>query len=162
LIQLSVNITDSPDTTSLGAGDEKDVFINAYGDNLNRVPFSAAFTGNWDYALFLADPFSGSGDFRGAFHLDVNYDGAQGYAWNVGLKAFANGTYADGETNFGSTTRLLSVTLPDGTPLDEVTFDSGLVLGAQPVPEPSSFCIAAAALVFAGLRRFLQSHSTAC
>lgn len=89
---------------------------------------------------------------HGTFHIDAIYDPTLGgFGWGVQLRAIANAT-AGGTVTVDAldTLSLQSVTLTDGTPLSGVTFDSGLELSPEAVPEPStlSLCCLAAAVCF--------------
>jgi hypothetical protein len=87
--------------------------------------------------------FDGS-NFMGTLHIDTPYDPKLGgYGWAVELIAVGDGLYGGSATSdFGNTASLQSVTLPDGTPVTGVTFDSGLTFGPTiATPEPASLTL---------------------
>jgi hypothetical protein len=86
--------------------------------------------------------FDGS-SFTGTFHIITPYDpNLGGYGWAVTLSAVAGTSFGNGTSDFGRTASLQSVTLPYGTPVSGVTFDSGLTFGpATAVPEPASLAL---------------------
>jgi hypothetical protein len=93
----------------------------------------------------------GNGErFDATFHFDFNYNPAlDGYSPGIVLTAFAqsrsvSGNYevSIGQSLFGDTATLDSISLPDGTPVDlnNLQFGSGLQFGPSvaAAPEPSS------------------------
>lgn len=97
---------------------------------------SYVLPGFWDSVSFNGTAF------HGTFHFDTLYNpNLDGYGWDVALYAYSP-IFNEGSatTDFLDTASLQSVTLPDGTPIS-VTFDSGLQLNAQAVPEPTSLTL---------------------
>ena len=88
--------------------------------------------------------FDGS-KFMGTLHTDTPYDPKLGgYGWAVELAAASENlsAFSSATSDFGKTASLQSVTLPDGTPVTGVTFDSGLTFGPTiATPEPASLTL---------------------
>jgi hypothetical protein len=114
------------------------------GRNADNPYASATLTSNhfvasgWD-----SYTFDGS-SFMGTLHIDTPYDPKLGgYGWAVELIAAAEDDGGGSATSdFGNTASLQSVTLPDGTPVSGVTFDSGLTFGPTiATPEPASLTL---------------------
>lgn len=75
----------------------------------------------------------------------VPYDELHGgYAWTSVLSVYAQANGGEAIANAGNTARLLSITMPDGTPLEEAGYTFVLASGAHIVPESTSLHLAAA------------------
>lgn len=99
------------------------------------------------------------GSLYATFHIDVLEGDLGVYAWHLALAAY-DSSIGDpiprysATVDFFNTASLISVTLPDGTPItSDVTFASGLTFDTSPAPEPTSLCLAAMGMLSIGVCR---------